>query len=114
MATRIKTEVVVPRRAEQTRTRLDAVLGASSRRDRGRTSISELHWTPTGRWYRIYPTVDADVAVTAIDDTSCLLTIAGAYQPPLGRFGRLADRAVMHRFAASTATEFADRLSRAL
>lgn len=140
MAVSISTDVVVPCRADRARKRLDAVWGTvgehrsliavgprrrrwptkkvhaelSRHQDRGRTSVSELRWAPTGPLRRLYPTLDAGVAVTAIDETSCLLTIAGVYRPPFGRFGRFADRAVMHRLAASTATDFADRLGRAI
>ena len=140
MAASVRTDVVVPCRADRARTRLDAVLGGSDGhraticvgprrrrwptkrvraeltdiRDAGRTSVSDLRWAATGRMHRFFPTLDAGVAVTAIDDTSCLLTIAGGYQPPLGRFGRFADRTLLHRLAESTATDFADRLARAL
>lgn len=140
MVVRVSTDVVVPCQADRARKRLDAVWGTvgehravvtvgprrrrwptkqvraemSHHRDRGRTSVSALRWAPTGPLRRLYPVLDADVAVTAIDETSCLLTIAGVYRPPFGRFGRFADRAVMHRLAASTATDFADRLGRAI
>ena len=113
MAETIRTDVVVPCRADLARTRLAAMLG-TGRRDYGRTTVSDLTWIPSGRLGRLYPTYDTGVAVTAIDDTSCLLTVAGGYRPPLGRFGRIADRAVMHRLAESTATEFTDRLARAI
>ena len=89
MAVSVNTDVVVPCRADRARRRLDAALGAAwtGARDSGRTRISTLHHTPTKRLDRLYPTFDAAVAVTAIDDTSCLLTIAGTYEPPFGRFG---------------------------
>jgi hypothetical protein len=63
---------------------------------------------------RLFPAFDAQVAVTAIDDTSCLLTIAGTYDPPFGRVGAVLDRTVMHGVAAATTTDFADRLGHAL
>jgi hypothetical protein len=61
-----------------------------------------------------FPAFDAEVAVTAIDDTSCLLTIAGTYDPPFGRVGAVLDRTLMHGLAAATTTEFAARLRHAL
>ena len=109
MAVNVSADVVLPCRAERACTRLDALLGAT-RLDDGRTSVARFHWESGGRLRRLYPTVDADIAVTAINDTSSLLTITGVYRPPFGAVGRIADRAVMHRFAESTATEFADRL----
>lgn len=114
MAVTISTDVVVPCRADRARKRLDATLSGCTRRDYGRTSVSDLRWVPTGRLGSLYPTYQTGIAVTAIDDTSCLLTVAGVYRPPLGRFGRIADRAVMHRLAESTATDFTARLGRVI
>ena len=111
MAVNISADAVLPCRADRARTSLDALLGATGS-DEGRTSITRLHWESDRRLRRLLPTVEADIAVTAIDDTSSLLTVAGEYLPPFGAVGRIADRAVMHRFAESTATEFVDQLRR--
>jgi hypothetical protein len=112
----VSTEALVPCRADRARIRLDATLGAAltDRHEQGRTTVSHLRSAPLRRLDRIYPAFDGRVAVTAIDDTSCLLTIAGTYEPPFGRVGAVLDRTVMHGVAASTAAEFAHRLSRAL
>lgn len=116
MAAIVNADVVVPCAAGRARVRLDRVLGprAVSASAVGRTSVSSMHWTSTKRLRPLLPVVDLGVAVTAIDDVSCLLTVAGSYQPPFGRLGSLADRAVLHRFADATANEFATRLGRAL
>ena len=116
MAVSVKTDVVLPCRADQARIRLQSALGRTmaARRQDGRTSIATLTPAHTGRADRLLPSFDTSVAVTAIDDTSCLMTIAGTYEPPFGRFGALLDRTVMHGLAASTTAEFADRLARAL
>lgn len=116
MAVTVKTDVVVPCRADRACGRLNAALGSALRgsRDRGRTRISTLRPEPTGRLDRLYPTFDAAVAVTPIDDCTCLLTIAATYEPPFGRLGAVLDRTVMHGLAASTTADFADRLRRAL
>lgn len=82
--------------------------------DAGRTSVAGLRWTPTGSMHGIFPSLDAGIAVTDIDDTTCLLTIVGGYRPPFGRFGAVADRLFLHRLAVSTAAGFADRLARSL
>jgi hypothetical protein len=116
MAVRVNTDVVVPCGADRASDRLDAALGPTltRRHERGRTRISNLRHTPARRLDRLYPAFDAAVAVTPIDDTSCLLTIAGTYEPPFGRLGVALDRTVMHGLAASTVSDFADRLGRAL
>jgi hypothetical protein len=79
-----------------------------------RTNISSLWWTPTGRFASCYPVFHAGLAVTPIDDTSCLLSVQGDYVPPVGRVGNLADHAGLHRVAVSTVQEFTTRLARAL
>jgi hypothetical protein len=113
MTVSVRTDVVLPCRADRACGRLDATLGRAmtARREHGRTRISTLRRAPVRR---LYPAFDAEVAVTAIDDNSCLMTISGSYQPPFGRLGALLDRTVMHGVAASTTAEFADRLARAL
>jgi hypothetical protein len=139
MSATVNVDAVVPCRADRARTRLDAALGTedhramvpvgprrrrwpttpvrtemSDQRGAGRTSLAHLRWVPTGHLRRLLPVLDAGLAVTAIDDTSCLLVITGGYRPPLGRFGWIADRALLHRLATSTAVDFAERLAAAL
>jgi hypothetical protein len=116
MAVTVKTDVVVPCRADRACGRLDVALGSAlaGSRERGRTRISTRRYPPPRRLDRVYPAFEAAVAVTAIDDTSCLLTIAGTYEPPFGRIGAVLDRTVMHGLAASTAADFADRLGHSL
>lgn len=134
MASIVSTDVVVPCQAERARSRLSALpntftmtigprrhwllkrVGArlGDPHGAGRTSISQLRWTPTGPYRNLFPVLRANVVVTGIDDTTCLLTVAGAYRPPLGGLGRLADRAILHRLAESTATDFAERLAHTL
>lgn len=116
MAAIVNADAVVPCGAEQARVRLDEALGAGAVQRAGpdRTSLSDLHWTSTRRLRALLPTVDLGVAVTAIDDVSCLLSVAGTYRPPFGWLGSLADRAIMHRFAAATAEEFTTRLAATL
>lgn len=78
------------------------------------TSVSPMRWTPTGRVARLFPVLDAALAVTPIDETSCLLSVAGEYVPPLGRVGAVMDRAGLQRVATWTLDDFAGRVARAL
>lgn len=78
------------------------------------TSVSRMRWTPMGRGAGLFPVLHAALAVTAIDETSCLLTVAGEYVPPLGRVGAVMDRAGLQRVAASTLDNFAGAIARAL
>lgn len=112
MTTSVKTDVVVPCRADRAYLRLETELGPriTRRRDYGRTSIAELHSRFDRLRDHFFPSFDAELAVTAIDDTSCLLTVASTYEPPFGRFGEVLDRTVMHGLGAATAADFAHRL----
>ena len=55
----------------------------------------DLHWAPIGAFAAGYPKLEARLAITPIDETSCLLTLAGAYRPPLGPIGHVADDAAL-------------------
>ena len=83
-------------------------------RQRTRTQIRTFGWHPTGRLARGFPTLDALVGVTGIDETTSLLTIRGHYVPPFGRLGGAVDRAVLRRLAESTLRRVARQLSVAL
>jgi hypothetical protein len=112
----IDSEAVVPCGADRACSRLETELGVvlTDRRRQGRTTIAQMHRAPGRRLDHIYPTFDAALAVTAIDDTTCLLTVTGSYEPPFGRLGAVLDRTVMHGLGATTAAGFARRLGHAL
>jgi len=86
-----------------------ATLGSTHEHDF--THVVDLTWEPTGSLARCYPALDARLALTAIDDTSSLLTLSGRYRPPMGAFGAVADRAALHRVAESTARGVVRRLT---
>ena len=53
---------------------------------------------------------DVEPAATA----SSKLTLNASYNPPLGKLGRLIDRAVMYRLAQITMNDFTTRLAESL
>jgi len=107
---RIDVELVVgPRRNSSLRKRVVARL--SNPRPQGPSFVYDLHWAPIGAFAPGYPKLDARLAITPIDETSCLLTLAGAYRPPLGPIGHVADEAALHRLAESTAKAITSRLA---
>jgi hypothetical protein len=117
MTAQVHAESVVPCSADRAVLRLAKVVGAprlGSPRQQRRTTISSWWWTPTGRFAHCFPELHAELAVTAIDDTSSLLSVVGGYVPPFGAVGSLADRAGLHRIATATVTEFTNRVARAL
>jgi hypothetical protein len=80
----------------------------------GRSYLFPVRWEPTGALAACYPALEATLAVTTIDDTSSLLSLFGAYVPPVRRLGAAADAAGLHRVAQLTAASVVDRLARAI
>lgn len=74
----------------------------SGPRPRRSTSTFSLHWEPLGLSRRALPALDAEVGVTPIDETACLLSIVARYTVPFRGVGVVADRAVMSRVADAT------------
>jgi hypothetical protein len=101
--------VVGPGRSRSLRKRVLARL--SNPRPRGPSFVYDLQWSPIGTLAAGYPRLDARLVITAIDDTTCLLSLAGAYRPPFGSVGHAADEVALHRLASSTATALTTRLA---
>ena len=80
----------------------------------GRSYLFPVRWEPTGPLASCYPALEATVAVTAIDETSSLLSLFGTYVPPARRLGAAADAAGLHRVAQLTAASLVDRLAGAM
>jgi hypothetical protein len=73
-----------------------------------------IRWEASGPGSALFPVLDADVRVLPAEDQTTLLTLAGAYRPPLGSLGEALDRAVLHRIAAATIRKFLDRVAAAI
>lgn len=61
-----------------------------------------LRWEATGITGGLFPVLDADISVTLTGERMTRLAMAGAYRPPLGRFGAGLDRAILNRMATAT------------
>lgn len=81
---------------------------------RGSTDLFTLHWEPTGFAAALYPTLDASLALTPVDERTSLLAIVAHYVPPMGTVGATVDRAGMSRVANATVSSVLSRLARAL
>lgn len=72
-----------------------------------------LKWKAMGD-VGLLPKMTAELSVGAVGPGHTQLTFRGNYQPPLGIFGKIVDRAVMHRLAELVVKSFMDQLARAL
>lgn len=70
-------------------------------------------WTATGT-PGLFPRLEADLVVGAVDADSSQIALRGSYTPPLGSIGRALDRLVFHRIAESTVKAFVDRIAAAV
>jgi len=80
----------------------------------GESARTALRWDVTGPGGELFPALDADITLTPAGKTSTMLTLTGAYRPPLGTAGAALDRAVMHRVATATIRAFLHRISEAI
>jgi hypothetical protein len=76
----------------------------------GRAGLA-IRWEVTGLGGGLFPVLDADIMLTPAGPRSTLLTLAGAYRPPLGSMGEALDRAVLHRVAAASIRNFISRVA---
>jgi hypothetical protein len=83
-------------------------------RDVAQTVVVPLRWEATGPAGRLFPTLDANLGLTAAGDSSSLLSIIGRYEPPLGPLGSSLDHALMTRAARRTAETLLAEIARKL
>jgi len=72
-----------------------------------------FRWSASGPG-GLFPALDADLEVAPLGAKSTHLAISARYVPPLGKLGRLIDRAVLSRVAEATVKDFLDRVARAV
>ena len=70
-----------------------------------------LRWEATGPGGGLFPVLDADLKLAPTGDQGTLLTMAGAYRPPLGSLGEALDRAILRRVAEATIRGFLARVA---
>jgi hypothetical protein len=56
----------------------------------------------------LFPALDADIEVMSVDSDRARLAMSARYEPPLGRVGRVIDRALLSRVAEATLKDFLD------
>jgi hypothetical protein len=71
-----------------------------------------IRWEATGPGGGLFPVMDADLTVAPIGERATILTLAGAYRPPLGAMGAALDRVILHRAASATIQAFLVQVAR--
>lgn len=74
-------------------------------------AVLTLRWEATGGSGALFPALDADVTLTPAGADNSLLTLDGAYRPPLAALGVSLDRAILHRVAAPTAQSLLSQIA---
>lgn len=76
--------------------------------------IVPLRWAATGAGGSLFPSLDANVALRDGGDGASVLSIVGAYRPPLGVIGAGLDRAVLSKAARATLRSLLDDIASTL
>jgi hypothetical protein len=76
-------------------------------------TILPMHWAAAGP-RGLFPALDADLEIASLGAHQTQLSMSARYVPPLGRLGRMIDRAVLHRVAEATLKDFLDRVGSAM
>jgi hypothetical protein len=104
---------VGPRGPTPGMSRLAEIRFQSLAAENGRAGLA-LRWEARGPGGRLFPVLDADLMLTPAGENGALLTLAGAYRPPLGSLGAELDRLILHRVAEATIRNFLERVVTAL
>jgi hypothetical protein len=79
----------------------------------GKKAVFPFRWSASGP-AGMFPALDADLEVAPLGPQNTQLAISARYVPPLGKVGRLIDRAVLSRVAEATVKDFLDRVALAI
>ena len=77
-------------------------------------AVLTLRWEATGASGALFPALDADITLTPAGPDSSLLTLDGAYRPPLAALGAGLDRAILHRVATPTARSLLSQIAESI
>lgn len=78
------------------------------------SAVLTLRWEAIGPGGVLFPALDADLTLTPAGERATLLTLAGAYRPPLGGLGGRPDPAILQRIAPATIRTFLIRVADAI
>jgi len=79
-----------------------------------RTGIAyPITWTATGAT-SLFPKLTAELLLAHVGRNLTRMALEGTYEPPLGFVGKVADRAILGRYADAAVRNWLDRLAEAL
>lgn len=110
------------RKGEELRTKIDPgpfmpakeveiILGSPT--GRSGSVLIPMEWKATGVG-ALFPVMSADLVLQPVGPGLVQVVFRGTYEPPMGGFGRLLDRTIMHRLAEASAKSFLDLLCNAV
>ena len=73
-----------------------------------------FRWETIGPGGELFPTLDADIALSPAGEHATTLTLAGVYRPPPGNLGGELDQVVLRRVAKATIQTFVNRIAEAI
>jgi len=74
-------------------------------------AVLSLRWEAAGPGGGRFPALDADITLTPAGEQATLLTLAGAYRPPLSPVGAALGRAILHCVAELTIRIFINHVA---
>jgi hypothetical protein len=73
--------------------------------------IVPIRWEATGAMTRLFPVLDANLALARAGEGTAVLRLAGSYRPPLDGVGAELDQIVLHRVADATIRSLLKRIA---
>ena len=77
-------------------------------------AVGAMRWEAAGPGGTLFPTLDADIKLTAAGPDLTVLAVSGSYRPPLGSLGAGLDRTLLRRVAQATIQAFTQRVGTAI
>jgi hypothetical protein len=60
---------------------------------------------------KLFPIFEGSLELTPLAGNRSRIFVSGEYQPPGGEMGRIGDRALLHRVATATVSDFTERIA---
>lgn len=80
-------------------------------RTRQDSAVLTFRWEATGPTGGLFPALDADITLTSAGQDTSLLTLNGAYRPPLAALGAGLDKMILGRVATPTVRSLLGRVA---